>query len=127
DSGYPCLPWLFVPIPNPNTNQQHNYNNNFKRCRSTVERCIGVLKGRFRCLLKDRTLHYEPRVAAQITLTCCVLHNIAIHYNVQNLDVMWDEMDVQERPPMPPLPERRDVVLRQMGQEARRLYIEQFF
>lgn len=45
--------------------------------RNCVERCIGVLKARFRCLLVARTLHYDPQTASRIVNACCVLHNIA--------------------------------------------------
>lgn len=32
----------------------------------------------FRCLLKDRTLHYKPEKASLIINACIVLHNICI-------------------------------------------------
>jgi len=48
--------------------QEHRFNETFKRCRSTVERCIGLLNGRFRCLLKDRVLHYSPQKAARVIM-----------------------------------------------------------
>lgn len=44
--------------------------------RNTVERTIGVLKNRWRCLLGHRVLHYHPDVAARIINACCVLHNL---------------------------------------------------
>lgn len=47
--------------------------------RNTVERTIGVLKNRWRCLLKHRVLHYHPDVAAKIINACCVLHNMCIN------------------------------------------------
>lgn len=43
-----------------------------------MERCIGVLKKRFRCLLRYRTLEYAPEKAAQIINACTVLHNMCI-------------------------------------------------
>ncbi|XP_048516636.1 putative nuclease HARBI1 [Dendroctonus ponderosae] len=46
--------------------------------RNVIERCFGVLKQRFRCLLKHRVLHYSPEKAAKIVLSCAILHNIAI-------------------------------------------------
>ena len=48
DSGYPCKPWLMTPFISPSTAGQRRYNYAHKATRSTVERCIGVLKSRFR-------------------------------------------------------------------------------
>lgn len=45
------------------------------QCRNVIERCIGVLKARWRCLLVDRTLHYDPVKAGRIINACVVLHN----------------------------------------------------
>lgn len=36
----------------------------------------------FRCLLKDRTLHYKPEKATAIINACVVLHNMCITYNI---------------------------------------------
>lgn len=44
--------------------------------RNTIERTIGILKNRWRCLLGHRVLHYHPDTAAKIINACCVLHNI---------------------------------------------------
>ncbi|XP_077489680.1 uncharacterized protein LOC144100711 [Amblyomma americanum] len=41
-------------------------------------RCIGVLKSRFRCLQRYRTLHYEPERAMVIIAFCAALHNICL-------------------------------------------------
>ncbi|CAH1995307.1 unnamed protein product [Acanthoscelides obtectus] len=38
----------------------------------------GVLKNRFRCLLKDRVLHYAPFRAGQIINATSVLHNMCV-------------------------------------------------
>lgn len=46
------------------------------RARNCVERCIGVFKGRFRCILKHRTLEYTPLKAGKIINACAVLHNM---------------------------------------------------
>ncbi|KAI5633302.1 DDE superfamily endonuclease domain-containing protein [Phthorimaea operculella] len=78
DSGYPLRETLMTPILNavPGSPEAY-YTNLHVSARSMVERCIGVLKARFRCLLVDRKLHYTPTMAAKITNACCVLHNIA--------------------------------------------------
>ncbi|KAJ8964593.1 hypothetical protein NQ317_000078, partial [Molorchus minor] len=85
DSGYPLQPFLLTPIvdADPETpNGRYTYAH--IRARNPVERCIGVLKGTFRCLLKDRTLHYKPEFAAQIVVACATLHNILRTANVDN-------------------------------------------
>ncbi|KAJ8926231.1 hypothetical protein NQ314_021419 [Rhamnusium bicolor] len=58
DSGYPLRTWLFTlleeePVPN---SPEYRYNTAHKSTRSIIERCNGVLKMRFRCLLKHRWL-----------------------------------------------------------------------
>lgn len=50
--------------------------------RTLIEHCNGVLKCRFRCLLKHRVLHYNPAAAARIIKSCTVLHNMCIHDRV---------------------------------------------
>nr|CAD7431887.1 unnamed protein product [Timema monikensis] len=46
----------------------------------TPERFFGMLKGRFRCLFQDRTLHHVHAQEARIIETCVVKHNVMIHY-----------------------------------------------
>lgn len=62
DSGYPLQPYLMTPIANaaPNT-PEANYNAAHSSARNVIERAIGLLKMRFRCVLKERTARYQPR------------------------------------------------------------------
>ncbi|XP_041983180.1 putative nuclease HARBI1 [Aricia agestis] len=77
DSGYPLRTWLLTPILNTQPGSaEENYTNMHCRTRNTVERCIGVLKARWRCLLSHRVLHYNHHVVAKIVNACAVLHNI---------------------------------------------------
>ncbi|KAG0417122.1 hypothetical protein HPB47_005867 [Ixodes persulcatus] len=46
--------------------------------RSVVERCIGLLKSRFRCVQKHRVLYHHPRIGGTIVAACAVLHNICL-------------------------------------------------
>ncbi|KAH7932039.1 hypothetical protein HPB52_024938 [Rhipicephalus sanguineus] len=54
------------------------YNKEHAALRSTVERCIGLLKSRFRCLQRYRALHYGPRKAGTIVAACASLHNLCL-------------------------------------------------
>ncbi|XP_049697658.2 putative nuclease HARBI1 [Helicoverpa armigera] len=78
DSGYPLRVNMMTPILNTvEGTPEHNYYKLHVTARNTVERCIGVLKARFRCLIAERALHYDPITAGKIINACCVLHNIA--------------------------------------------------
>lgn len=78
DSGYPLRPTLLTPVVDTEPESAERYYTELHcRVRNTVERCIGVLKSRWRCLLVDRKLHYHPTTAGFITNACVVLHNIA--------------------------------------------------
>lgn len=80
DSGYPSEPWLLTPVPGrpPPGTPESRYNKEHAAMRNVVERCIGVLKSRFRCLQHYRTLLYNPDRAATIIAACAALHNIAL-------------------------------------------------
>lgn len=83
DSGYPQRPWLMTPILDAADGTPANkYNTIHGKTRVTIENAFGRLKNRWRCLCKDRTLHYAPQKCAKIIRDCCVLHNLAINFNV---------------------------------------------
>ncbi len=78
---------MLTPILNAEENTpESRYNDHHSAARSTVELLNGVLKARFRCLLKHRVLHYNPTVASKIINTCCSLHNMCISYNLEEPD-----------------------------------------
>ena len=80
DSGYPLRSYLLTPILNPTTRPQERYNTSHKRTRCTVERCIGVLKSRFRCLHKSGgAMEFSPEFCAKIVVATAILHNICVH------------------------------------------------
>ncbi|CAN7941684.1 unnamed protein product, partial [Ixodes hexagonus] len=54
------------------------FNKAHSSMRSVVESCIRLLKNRFRCLQRNRTLYYHPTVATAIITACAVLHNICL-------------------------------------------------
>ncbi len=75
DNGYPLQPWLLKPYDSPNTPAHNLYNKNHRSLRSLVERAIGLLKARFRCLLGERKLRYDPLMSGYIIYACSTLHN----------------------------------------------------
>ncbi|KAJ8914147.1 hypothetical protein NQ315_016225 [Exocentrus adspersus] len=87
DSGYALRPWMMTPILDAVPGSpEDRFNNRHRTTRATIERCNDVLKLRFRCLLKHRTLHYEPEKSSKIINACSVLHNICIDRNVPQVD-----------------------------------------
>lgn len=67
--------------PTPGTAAE-SYNKALSRAHVTIQNTFGRLKNRWRCVCKDRMLHYKPEKCAQIILACSVLHNIALDFAV---------------------------------------------
>ncbi|KAK3918410.1 Putative nuclease, partial [Frankliniella fusca] len=61
------------------------------QCRNVVERCIGVLKSRFRILGCDRAINFKNAAyAGNIVNACCVLHNFCIRRGLPNPQPFYD-------------------------------------
>jgi hypothetical protein len=69
------------------------YTSRHIKARNCVERCFGLLKARWRCLLRHRTLHYAPSKAGKIVIACSILHNMAIKSRLPPM--MADIIDVE--------------------------------
>lgn len=83
DSGYPQSRVLMTPFLDAlNGTPEARYNNAHMRARNVVERAIGVLKMRFRCILKERSARYDPHFVCKIIKSCSVLHNMCINNNI---------------------------------------------
>lgn len=83
DQGFPVEPWLLPPIPRPvRDGEQAAFNRSHKIVRMSVENHIGILKTVFRCLLKDRVLHYTPSFAGEVIYASATLHNFRINHRV---------------------------------------------
>lgn len=80
DSNYPLEPWLLTPIPGhpPTHSSKGRYNGAHTATWSVVQRCIRLLKSRFRCLQQCHPFHYDPESAANIVTACTVLHNLRL-------------------------------------------------
>ncbi|KAF2896912.1 hypothetical protein ILUMI_09264 [Ignelater luminosus] len=78
DSGYPLQPWLFTPAAN---TPRGNYNRRLASARITIERCIGIWKMKFHCLLHHRILHYDPVEEEPLEENEEILVNISVVEN----------------------------------------------
>ncbi|KAK5640615.1 hypothetical protein RI129_011426 [Pyrocoelia pectoralis] len=77
-----------TPINSPHlTMTEVRYKRALQSVRNVIERLNGVLKGRFRHLLKDCVLHYSPSVASKIINSCAVLHNMCL--DARDLDEIY--------------------------------------
>ena len=92
DGAYPLLPWLLKPYPiNVILNRsQKRFNKTLSSARSAVERAFGILKARWRILLKrlDNKFCNIP----EVILTCCILHNFC-----QQAGEEFDDDEVLQR------------------------------
>jgi nuclease HARBI1 len=119
DSGYPLMPYLFTPVLNPTSQNEEAYNTAHICTRNTIERCFGVWKQRFRCLLTGFTVSL-PHVKLYI-IALAILHNIAIDMGegVENI-THYEEINRELHVP----PARHE---NQRGQTERRLFIDNYF
>lgn len=63
------------------------------------------MKNRFRCLLKDRVLHYDPLKAGRIINGACVLHNMCVRANLDldiEEDFVEDNLNAPDEDDVPP-------------------------
>lgn len=99
DSGYPLEPWLLTTYDQPKTHAQKEYNVRHRSLRSLVERAIGLLKARFRCLL-DAKLRYNHEKCGYIIYSCVVLHNFLLDngYSIDDLAPIYDDGDDTDVP-----------------------------
>ncbi|XP_055714875.1 putative nuclease HARBI1 [Phlebotomus papatasi] len=91
DRGYPLEPFIFTPYADPATRAQHKFNRLHNLGRKVIERAFGILKSKFRCLLKHRTLHYYPTTAGKIINSCFTLYNYMKLRGVQ-----FDDSEIEE-------------------------------
>lgn len=97
---------------------EERYNFRQASARNCVERCNGVLKTRFRCLLGERKLRYLPQKVGTIIIACAVLHNLCI---AVNLEIQVNEnIEVNDNYHVPQLNNNQ-------GNDARNLLIARYF
>lgn len=128
DSGYPQQPWQFVPIQETENEAENDYNRAHRKARLLVERCIGVLKSRFRCLSRQRMLMYTPATAGSIITACAVLHNIMVaeRYPLPLEADIINEMDDHDEEDLLPINYNPANIVNE-GNAARNRLIREFF
>lgn len=80
--------WLLTPVIGTRLkgSPEAHFNRAHRSTRSIVQRCIGILKNRFRCLQRNRVLNYDPpKLTANIT-ACAILHNIYLSSKISEPD-----------------------------------------
>lgn len=67
--------------------EQLYFNRRVCATRQIIERCIGLLKVRFRCIMGERQLRYSPTKVGRIVYACATLHNFLI---LNQYDILHD-------------------------------------
>jgi len=139
DSGYSQRCRMMIPFEHKAklTSAQKRYQTAQIKCRNTVERTIGILKSRFRCLdHKSRgAMQFSPEKSAQVIACCAILHNYCRRRNIQTTilphieeELVGDrqEVDLAEGPSTVLAPENRADDI-EAGKGARNELIRVYF
>ncbi|XP_033111060.1 putative nuclease HARBI1, partial [Anneissia japonica] len=124
DPAYPLHHWLMkgFPVRENITREQRRFNYRLSKARMVVERSFGMLKGRWRLLMKrnDSAL----RNISHMVLSCCILHNFCIEegevYNPE-----WDNV-VEDNPLQQPQPQEPRPQANPTGNETREALVGYF-
>lgn len=102
DSAFPILRWLITPFRDHGnlTREQKKFNKTHSSCRVVIERAFGLLKCRFRRLLRFEFGDFDVLVDSILAAT--VLHNICVTSNeelyfLNEANCMDDNEDIFER------------------------------
>ncbi|XP_032675599.1 putative nuclease HARBI1 [Odontomachus brunneus] len=92
DAAYPLTKYLITPYRDYGnlTEEQRNFNYKFSVCRVKIENAFGLLKARFRQLIR-LDFHTVQR-SCKFIIACCTLHNLCISYD-DNVDDFFEEVD----------------------------------
>ena len=113
-----------TPIRRPANQQEEAYNRCHQLARHRVERCIGLLKSRFRCLSRQRVLMYSPAKAGAIINSFVVLHNIMVE---QKYPETLEDGDLDDEEVAEDDGEQRGDNVREQGSTTRERLIRIFF
>lgn len=112
-----------TPVLHPASEAEERYTRAQRKTRSVIERCIGVVKSRFRCIdLSGGVLQYSPGKACKIIACTFILHNICLAYRVP-----LPNIPPNIPPNDDPEEEEEDGLNRQTGLQVRQELIRQWF
>jgi hypothetical protein len=94
DAAYPLKKYLITPYRDYGnlTENKRNFNCKLSVCRVKIENAFGLLKGRFRQLMR-LDFHTVQR-CCNFIIACCTLHNLCI-FHEDELDDLLEEVDEQ--------------------------------
>ena len=99
DGAYPASMWLLKPYPFQNdlTREQKKFNKALSSSRCVAENAFGLLKSRWRCLMKR--LDNDLENISGVVMTCVILHNLCQSRKDEYIDddLVLDEVIRQER------------------------------
>ena len=123
DSAYPLLSWLMVPFQDAVlTTEEQQFNKLHSSSRMIIENAFGLLKGRFRVLLKQVEL--ETSNVDQVTLTCCTLHNYCIKEKEEYPEEWHMDSEVGHPAPVNEGNEQYSDEWGHDGQDTREMFLE---
>ncbi|XP_012566446.1 putative nuclease HARBI1 [Hydra vulgaris] len=85
DSAYPCRKWLIPPFPGDPDGAQKRFNIAYRKTRSIIERCFGIVKDRFYALKTGIHLH-KVEDASKLIMCGFVIHNLCLRYGDNDND-----------------------------------------
>ncbi|XP_020782813.1 putative nuclease HARBI1 [Boleophthalmus pectinirostris] len=80
DTAYPLKTWLIPPFGRPKTKPELLFNIWHLEAFSAMDKTVGMLKKRFRCLDKPSGIQYSPQKVGMFFVASCVLHNMALRH-----------------------------------------------
>ena len=93
DAAYPCRPWMLAPFKGHKdglSREEYHWNYAQSSTRMCIERDFGMLKGRWRILLKRVDVHLKN--VPNLVSTCLILHNMCNIFG----DTFWKNEWMEE-------------------------------